>query len=155
MLTFVTTSSNRQKSLAEMNGLEQLQHALVDNPSAGIVELVNMSIDRIERGVVEFTIRPDETMTNPIGTVHGGIASTLLDSVASCAVHSVLEPGQRYATTQLNIHLTRAIRADGTPIRGVGEVVHLGRTGATASGTLTDPDGRVVAHGSVTCAITP
>lgn len=138
-----------------MTGLEQLHHALIDKPNAGIVTLTNMTIDHLEHGTVRFTIRPDHTMTNPLGTVHGGIAATLLDSIASCAVHSALPAGSTYATTQLNIHYTRPIQPDNTPITGTGTVVHLGRHTATATGTLTDANNQIVAHGSVTCALRP
>ena len=66
---------------------------MIDQPAAGIVALLNMTIDDLDVGSVRFSLTSGETMTNPLGTVHGGIAATLLDSVASCAVHSALEPG--------------------------------------------------------------
>ncbi len=139
-------------SQQELNGLEQLRFGFEQKP-AGIIALTGMIVEEMEHGSVRFRIEPNETMTNPLGTVHGGIAATLLDSVASCAVHSALPAGSTYATTQLNVHFTRAIQPDGTPITGVGTVIHMGRSTATATGTLTDPEGRIVAHGSVTCAI--
>lgn len=138
---------------SSMTGIEQLRIAFGAGGPRGIGKLVNMTVDELAVGRVVFSITPDETMTNPLGTVHGGIAATLLDSVASCAVHSVLGVGASYTTSQLNIHYTRAVQVTTPRITGVGEVVHHGRRVATATATITDDDGRIVAHGTVTCAV--
>lgn len=135
-----------------MNGLEQLRTALKGGRS-GIAELLDITVVELEAGHVVFTLRPNASMLNPIGTVHGGVAAVLLDSVASCAVHSALAPGASYSTAQLNIHYTRAILPDTPYVTGVGDVVHLGRSIGTATGTITDDRDRVVAHGTVTCTI--
>ena len=138
-----------------LNGLEQLRHLLVDHPTGGIVELVGMRIDELVAGRVVFSLVPDERMTNPIGTIHGGIAATLLDSVLGCAVHSALPAGSSYTTADLHIHYTRAITIATGRITGVGELVHLGRRMATSTGTIIDEGGRVLAHGTTTCLVLP
>lgn len=135
-----------------MNGLEQLRAAL-GGTATGIAALMDISVVELEAGRVVFTLKPSDSMLNPIGTVHGGVAAVLLDSVASCAVHSSLAPGASYATAQLNIHYTRPIRPETPFITGVGEVMHLGRSVGTARGTITDDAGLLVAHGTVTCTI--
>ena len=63
-----------------------------------------------------------------MGAVHGGIAMTLLDSAAGCAVHTTLEAGRAYATLETKVNLVRSVRADGPELRAEGSVVHRGRT---------------------------
>ena len=138
----------------EGTGLEQLRAAL-SGEATGIAELLGITVVDLTHGHVAFDLEPNRRMLNPLGTVHGGVAATLLDSVASCAVHSALPAGATYATTQLNVHFVRPIHA-GTPVlRGTGDLVHLGRTMATATATITDHVGQLVAHGTVTCAVRP
>ncbi len=57
-------------------------------------------------------------MYNPIGSVHGGVAATLLDSSLGCAIHTVLPAGARYTTTDLHVHYVRAMTADDGPRAG-------------------------------------
>lgn len=147
------TSDQRPSDPTEMTGLEQLRNALFGREARGIGALLAISVVELDAGRAVFTLRPDPRMLNPIGTVHGGIAAVLLDTVASCAVHAALPAGTAYATAQLSINYTRPILPDTALITGVGEVVHLGRSIATATGTVTDDLGRIVAHGSVTCAL--
>ena len=96
---------------------------------------------------------PDDRMMNPIGSVHGGIAATLLDSCMGCAVHTTLEPGQGYTTAQLNIHYLRAMQPGMGIVRATGTVIHRGRKQSTAEGKLYGADGKLIAHGTTTCLI--
>lgn len=100
-----------------------------------------------------FQGTPDLRHYNPLGTVHGGYAATLLDSAMGCAVHTMLEPGLGYTTTDLRISYIRALTRDTGPIRAEGTLIHLGRSTALAEGRLYDVDGRLYATGSTTCLI--
>ena len=42
-------------------------------------------------------------MFNPIGSVHGGIAATVLDSRMGCAVQTTLPAGTGYTTSDLQV----------------------------------------------------
>ena len=78
---------------AAMTGLEQLRAVFdPDRPerAPGIGKTLGFSIVELEEGRVVFGGDPDESVYNPIGTVHGGYAATLLDSAVGCAVHSAL-----------------------------------------------------------------
>jgi uncharacterized protein (TIGR00369 family) len=88
-----------------------------------------------------------------MGTVHRGVAMTLLDSATGAAVHSTPAAGEVYATLETKVHLVRTIRADDGELRAEGEVVHRGGTIATAQARLLDAQGRIVAHGTSTCLI--
>ncbi len=137
-----------------MNGLEQLQAAFSgDHSRPGISNLVGMRVERLEPGTVVFVAVTRAEMTNPMGTVHGGIAATMLDSAMGCAVHSTLAPGEAYTTLDLHVHYTRPIPADGRTITASGTVVHRGSRMATAEGRLVDDDGKLLAHGTTTCMV--
>ena len=84
-------------------------------------------------------------MTNPMGSVHGGIAATLLDTVMGCAVQTTLDDGEAFTTTDLQVHYVRTVNP-GTAVHATGTVIHRGRRLATAEGRLVDERGKLVAH---------
>ena len=96
---------------------------------------------------------PGEQHYNPIGAVHGGIITTILDSVMGCAVHSTLPAGVGYTTLELKVNFVRAVTHRVGPLRCEGKVVHGGRQVATADATLTDLNGKLYAHATSTCMI--
>lgn len=143
-----------QTDLAQMSGIEQLQFLLsLPDPPPNIGQLLGMSIDRLDVGEVEFSLHARPDMTNPIGSLHGGICATLLDSVMGCAVHTTLDPGVGYSTLEIKVNYIRSVPTDGRRLTGIGTVVHTGRRTATAEGRVLDEDGKLVAHASTTCII--
>jgi len=137
-----------------MSGLEFLQ-AWIDGrlPSPPIGHVFDFDAVAVEKGRVLFAGTPDARFYNPIGTVHGGWAATLLDSCMACAVHSTLEPGQGYTTLEIKINYVRAMTESTGRVEAEGKVVHAGKQVATAEGWLRDAQGRIVAHGSTTCMV--
>ncbi|WP_163341433.1 PaaI family thioesterase, partial [Escherichia coli] len=85
-----------------------------------------------------FQGTPDRRHYNPLGSVHGGYAASLLDSCMGCAIHTRLQAGQGYTTTDLRISYLRALTDKVGPVRAEGRVVHLGRSTAVAEGRLYD-----------------
>lgn len=137
-----------------MSGLAYLQAMLRGEiPGPPIANLMNFQPVEVAEGRVVFACVPAEYHYNPIGVVHGGLASTLLDSVMGCVVQSILPAGVGYTTLELHVHLVRAITSQTGEIRAVGEVVHSGRTVATAQGRVMDAAGKLYAHGTSTCLI--
>lgn len=95
-------------------------------------------------------------MYNPMGSVHGGYAATLLDSAMGCAVHSALLAGQIYATAELKVNLVRPILAGMGMLRAEGRLIHLGSRVGTSEGRLVGrDDGKLYAHGTTTCLVMP
>ena len=138
---------------SSMTGLETLRW-LKDHDSdavPSIRRLLGMSFDEVEAGrvVMSVTSRPD--FANPLGTVHGGIAAILLDSVMGCAVHTTLPAGVGYTTLELKVNYLRAVSVDGEQLTGEGTTIHVGRRTATAEGKVLDSAGKLVAHGTTTC----
>jgi len=137
-----------------MSGLEYLR-AIVrgELPGAPIAALMGFGPVDVQEGRVTFTVQPAEYHYNPIGTVHGGLAATLLDSAMGCAVHSTLPVGASYTTLDLHVTFVRPIAHDTGKLTCTGELVHLGGRVATAQGRLTDEAGKLYAHGVTTCMV--
>ncbi len=115
--------------------------------------VLDIANDVVEAGVVAFTMTPQELHYNPMGVVHGGVLSLLLDSAMGCAVSSMLPAGTGYTTVDLHVTFVRAVTIDSGPLRAEGRALHVGGRVATAEGRITDAAGRLVAHGSESCLI--
>jgi uncharacterized protein (TIGR00369 family) len=139
-----------------MSGLEYIQ-ALIDGsvPPPPIVTLLNMSAVSAEVGRVTFTCDPDESVYNPIGTVHGGLVCTLLDSVLGCAVQTTLPKGQAYTSLEIKVNYLRPVMADTGRLTAVGVVTKPGSRAAFAEGTVTDARGKLIATASSTLLVFP
>lgn len=105
-------------------------------------------------GWATFQLKPQEWHYNPIGSVHGGILSTLADTALGCAVHSTLAAGDRYTSLDLTVKFARAATVDGGLLVCTGRVVAIGRRTATAEARIVDRADRVIAHAVTTCLIT-
>ncbi len=142
------------KDLAHLTGLEQMKLAFVTEGSGpAIGKTMDFHLETVEEGKAVFVGEPSEIHMNPIGSVHGGYAATLLDSALGCSIHTTLEPGERYTTVDLNVKYLRAMRPGMGKVTCTGEVVHKGRKIATAEARLVGEDGKIYAHGSTTCII--
>jgi uncharacterized protein (TIGR00369 family) len=124
-------------------------------PPPPLARLIDTTVIEVEDGRAVFALEPAEWMYNPIGSVHGGIAATILDSCMGCAVHTTLPAGVGYATTDLQVRYLRSMRAGDGRVLAEGRVVHAGRRTATAEGRLfLESDESVLfAHGSTGCTI--
>lgn len=143
--------------IASMTGLELMQWAR-DTPTEDIPtigRLLGMRFDSADYGSVAFSLDTQPDFANPLGTVHGGIAATLLDSAMGCAVHTTLPAGAGYTTLELKVNYVRSASTDGSTLTATGTVIHPGRRTATAEGKVHDQDGKLVAHGTTTCLILP
>ena len=140
--------------LASLPGLALMQ-AMVEGrlPRAPIAELMGMAGGGAGEGWVEFRGVPGPQHYNPLGSVHGGYAATLLDSCMGCAVHTTLPAGTGYTSIDINITFVRAMSAATGTVTARGEVINAGRRVATVRGTLTDAAGKVLAHGTSSCLI--
>ena len=143
-----------RETMLQMSGVEFLQ-AMVrgDLPQPPIGDVFEFDLLEVEKGRVVFAGTPDRRFYNPIGSVHGGYAATLLDSCMGCAVHSILDAGVGYTTLEFKVQLVRAMTEETGLVRAEGTVLHSGRRTATAHGELRDRSGRLLAHGSTTCII--
>ncbi|CAG9249556.1 PaaI family thioesterase [Paraburkholderia caribensis] len=136
-----------------LTGLEQL-HALMElggRPPIG--ETLDFTLVEAKEGFVAFESVPSLRAYNPIGTVHGGYAATLLDSACGCAAHSQLTSTQRYTTLELKVAYHKAITSETGKLRAEGRVLSIGRRAAFAEATLKDMNGKLYASATSTLLV--
>ncbi len=142
--------------LKSYDGLGFLK-AIIDGtlPQPPIAELVGFHLTEAADGMAAFEGLPEFRHYNPIGTVHGGFAATMLDSALACAIFTTMKKGDTWTTLELKINYVRAMDKNTGPVRAEGRVIHHGRTVATSEGDLKDRAGKLYAHASTTCMIFP
>lgn len=122
-------------------------------PEPPIVGTLGVSLVAVEPGRVEFALDPAEYHYNPIGSVHGGVYATLLDSATGCAVQSLLPGGAYYTSLDLSVKFLRPITVSTGRVRCIGEVIKLGGRTALAESRIVDSADRLVAHATSTCMV--
>ena len=143
-----------REEIANLSGLEMLRAIISGElPSPPIGATMGFRLVEVEPGRALFEGAAGPHLLNPLGGVHGGVALTLIDSAAGCAVHSELPAGVGYTTVETKVNFTRPIPPDGTPVRCEGLVVTRGRQIATAEARLLSAEGKVLAHGTSTLII--
>ena len=137
-------------------GLKVLQAMLAgDLPAPPMARTLAFSMTEVEEGRVVFAGLPSTDHLNPLGTVHGGWTATVMDSALGCAVFSVVKPGEAYTTIEFKLNLVRPVLPGMGEVFCEGRIVHRGRTIATSEAWLRDANGKLLAHGTETCAIFP
>jgi uncharacterized protein (TIGR00369 family) len=140
----------------KVSGLEYIRMVMRGEvPPAPVCELVGFRIVLAEPSEIGIEFEPAEYHYNVVGSVHGGITCTLLDSAMSIAVHTALPADHGFATLQLNTHFVRPITVRTGLTRCEGKVTHSGARIATAEGRLVDANGKLYAHGTATCMTFP
>ena len=136
------------------SGLELLRMAVDGEfPPPPMARLMDTRLIEVEHGQAVFMGTPQEFHYNPLGSVHGGFGATLLDSAMGCAVHSTLMAGDTYTTLEFKINFTRPLQHNTGAVRGIGRVIHAGRTTSLAEGRIEDASGKLYAFATTTCLI--
>jgi uncharacterized protein (TIGR00369 family) len=140
---------------AEMAGLDYVRAIQAGEiPPPPIAVVMNFSIEDLEEGRAVFLGEPGEEHYNPIGVVHGGYASTILDSALGCAVHTTCPAGVGYTSQTLEVKYLRPISRDTGAVRAEAVVIHRGRRNAVSEAKLTAAgSGKLLATGTSTCLI--
>ena len=140
--------------LAELDGLGQLLAMVTgDAPRPPIMDTLDFSDLRPERGRVVVEMRAQEFHYNPLGGVHGGVISTLLDTAAGCSVHSTLAVGEAYTSLDLSVKFLRPVTTESGVLLCEGVVLQRGRRTALAEAQLFDERGKLLAHATSSCMI--
>jgi uncharacterized protein (TIGR00369 family) len=140
--------------MASMAGIDFVR-AIFDGklPAPPIMQTVEPFDSTAEPGVVVMHSIPGFRHYNPIGSVHGGYAATLLDSAMGLAVHTALPAGTGYTTLEFKISFIKGMTKDTGPVRTEGRTLNVGRRTATAEARMTDAKGRLLAHATTTCLV--
>jgi uncharacterized protein (TIGR00369 family) len=140
--------------IGKRSGLEFFQAlAAGELPAPPIMQLIDVrSLEAVE-GSVTVHLDPQEFHYNPLGTMHGGVISTLLDTAAACSVHTTLPVGVGYTSLDLNVKFLRPITIATGRLTCTGAVLQRGRRTALAEARLTDAGGKLLAHATSSCLI--
>ena len=141
------------EGMVRLSGLEQLRAFIAAGRRPGIADSLDFNLVEVEAGRAVFEGVPGLHAYNPIGSVHGGYAATLLDSACGCAVHSKLAPEQGYTTLELKVAYHKALTTKTGLVRAVGRVISMGRRAAFAEATLSDESGRLYASATSTLLV--
>lgn len=139
------------RSLSGLDFLRAMAECRLPPPPALL--LIGATMGEIAEGRVTMRLAPREFHFNPLGTVHGGILATLLDSVMGCAVHTHLPAGTGYTTLEFKVNFLRPVSLSTGEVTAEGTAIHVGRRSAVAEGRVLDAAGRPVATASTTCLI--
>ncbi len=137
-----------ESGLAFLQGLIEGRH-----PAPPFSGTTDIYLTEADEGRVVFTGVPSAGFFNPLGTIHGGWTSAILDSAMACAVHTTLAAGQGYTTVEMKLNFVRPVLPSSGKLSCEGLVIHRGATLATSQGKLVDAQGRLLAHGTETCLI--
>ena len=136
------------------SGLEHLRAMVAGElPPPPIMQLMAMTGFEVEEGRVSVTLTPQEFHYNPLGSVHGGVIATLLDTAAGCSVHSTLPAGTGYTSLDLTTKFLRPVTVASGELRCEGSVLSRGRRTALAQAQLFDERGALVAHATSSCLL--
>ena len=140
---------------AHLSGLEQLRVMMESDRRPGIGETLNIRLIEVDDGRVVFEATPDIHVYNPLGTVHGGFAATMLDFACGYAVLSKMLPGQSFSTLEIKVAYHKPMTKDTGPVRAEGKIITFGRRAAFTEATLTDMDGRLYASATSSLIVLP
>jgi len=135
------------------DGLTTLRALIASGKRPGILHTLDFELVEADVGRALFAGVPGDHAYNPLGTVHGGYAATLLDSACGCAVHSRLDATQAYTTLELKVSYLKPITRDTCRLCAEGRVVGLGRRAAFAEAALRDDAGRTYATATSTLLV--
>lgn len=139
------------RTLSGRDYLEAIRSGLLPRPP--VAALIDFTFDTVKEGHAVMSLLPAEEHYNPIGSVHGGIIATLLDSVMGCAVHASLPQGRGYTTLEIKVNYLRAVTHATGRVRAEGSIIHVGRQMAAAEARLFDAADRLYAHATTTCLV--
>jgi uncharacterized protein (TIGR00369 family) len=149
-----TAGYARADQLAGLTGMQILEAIFAGTlPRPPIADTLDLIAIRVAAGSAVFQGHPLLKHYNPLGVVHGGWVTALLDSAMGCAVQTTLPAGKAYTTLELKVNFVRALTDQVPLVRAEGHVVHPGRQVATAEGRLMGPDEKLYAHASTTCLL--
>jgi uncharacterized protein (TIGR00369 family) len=141
-------------AVGRQSGLDLLRAmAAGELPSPPIMHTLGVERLEVDHGRVAVLMTAQEFHYNPLGSVHGGVIATLLDTATGCAVHTTLPEGSGYTSLDLTTKFLRPVTVESGQLRCEGTVVNRGRTTALSQAQLFDRAGRLVAHATSTCLI--
>jgi uncharacterized protein (TIGR00369 family) len=144
-------SASKAKTMSGFDYLQAIFEGKISPPP--MMATIDAEPFHLEIGSVGFSFEPKEFHYNPIGTVHGGVISTILDSAMGCSLQSILPQGFAFTTLELKINFIKTVSFESGKMKSVGRIIHSGKSTALLEADLRDEAGILYAHGVSTCMI--
>ncbi len=112
-----------------------------------IMQTLPMEIVALQEGRCTATLRYEPRFNGIFESLHGGLLTTLADTMACLAIITQTGPDEVLTTTDLNMRFLRACLSDA---RVEAKVIKLGRTLCPVQVEIFDTHNKLVAIGQVT-----
>lgn len=142
---------SNSKNVSGLDFLNQMKDGTL--PAAPAVDTLAIHLNELEFGVANFDFIPEDFHYNAVGTVHGGVISTILDTAMGCSLLSTLTEEFTFTTLELKVNFMRAITVNSGKMTTKTKLIHAGRTTAVIEATLVDLHDKIFAHATSTCLI--
>jgi uncharacterized protein (TIGR00369 family) len=137
-------------------GLDYLRRILAGEYAwVPIGEHLGFHLREVEKGRVVITGKPGPRSFNLLSSVHGGWTAAVLDTAMALSCLSTLSEEQSFTTLDIRINYLRPITAATGEVRAEGSVIQSGRKIAYCEARLTDPAGKLLAHGTGSLLMLP
>ena len=138
----------------KLTGLEFMEKMIkAELPFPPLLHTLDFKLISIQPGRAEFTFQPQEFHYNPLGSVHGGVITAVLDSAMGCTLHSVLPLGTGYTTIEIKVNFLKSISIKTGLMRATGVIINQGNRTALVESRLIDENGKLYAYATSTCMI--
>ncbi|MBA4053502.1 MAG: aromatic compound degradation protein PaaI [Marivirga sp.] len=144
-------SAVNSRNLSGIAYLTAMQKGVLPLPP--LFHALDFQVESVHEGSVTFSFHPQEFHYNPIGSVHGGVISSILDSATGCAVHSILDTGVGYTTLEIKINFLKSVTTKQGLLKATGKIIHSGSRVVVAEAQLIDDKDTIFAHATSTCLI--
>ena len=141
----MTDQTNTHLLIKEMSGLERLEYFESQPERFGMASNLEYDVISYKHGYWSSRYTPKERHMNLIGSLHGGIMATLLDTAMGSAVMTTLKPGEGHTMTDLTVKFVRAVMSYDDVLIIEGTVDHSGKRMFATEGVIKDSHGRLIA----------
>jgi len=138
--------TNFNQQAQHMTGMQRLKAYEQQGERHGMAANLGYTLGECELGQVTLNYTPKDRHMNLIGSLHGGILASLLDTAMGCAVMTHLEVGEKHTMTDLNTKFIRAVMDSEEQLIIVGRVEHAGRRLLATEGTIHNQNGKLIAR---------
>ena len=114
-------------------------------------QLLGMEVVELAEGYARMIVPVKDSMNSILGGLHGGVLSSLSDSAVAMALFTMIGPGDKPVTVELNINYLKPVR-DGQ-LTAEAHIVSRGRTIAVGDVDITDNHDRLIARSRATYMI--
>ena len=144
----------RPDQIAGKSGLEIMQAMMSGElPYAECAESLRFCAIKTAPGYALFQGATSRDQLNPMGFIHGGWISSVLDSALGCAVMSTLSAGVVYSTIGLEVKYQKFLTLKTLRVRAEAKVTQIEGRDAFAQAILFGPDDTLFAEATTTCRL--